>query len=122
MFPSEDFALILKCFSLYTGSLSNPFLMVLLTLLQISLYFPSNSVSSLKKSYIFSFIKSFIYTHSFLEALYTRAEFIIIFVTNNLFKTFLTKRNAVIYNYSVNFYIIHCDWVFVLVKFLFQFQ
>ena len=47
-----DFNLVSKYSLLYTGSLSNTFLIISLTLSQISLYFSRNSLSFIKKTYI----------------------------------------------------------------------
>ena len=42
--------------------------------------------------------------------------FIIIFVTNYVFKTFFTKRNLVKYHYFINIYIVYVKWIFGIVK------
>ena len=64
--PTYDFILVVRDFSLYTGLLSNPLLLLLLNLCQISLYFSSNSWSFIKKTYIL-FQWNCLYIHSFLE-------------------------------------------------------
>ena len=52
IFPLQDFILVFRYFSLYTDSLSNFGLMLLLIFRQISLYFSNNSSSFIKKTYI----------------------------------------------------------------------
>ena len=50
-----------QIFSLYIGSLSNPFFILLLTLSQILLYFTSNSSSFIKKDFYLVLSKSLQY-------------------------------------------------------------
>ena len=46
-------------------------------------------------------------------------NFLIILVTNKVFKTFFTKRNLLTYHYFVNIYIPYNNWMLRIVKFMF---
>ena len=61
IFPSLKIVLVFRYFSLYIGSLSNPFFILLLTLSQILLYFTSNSSSFIKKDFYLVLSKSLQY-------------------------------------------------------------
>ena len=93
IFPLQNFNLVLRYFSLLTGSLSNPFF--LLTLSQISFISLAIHHFLSGKTYIY-FRKNLFYMHSFSEPLQYayRSNFFIIFVANKIFKTVFTKRKV----------------------------
>ena len=61
IFASLKIVLVFRYFSLYIGSLSNPFFILLLTLSQILLCFTSNSSSFIKKDFYLVLSKSLQY-------------------------------------------------------------
>ena len=94
-FSPQDFFKVFEYLSLYKGSLSNPFFITLLT---------NNSLSFVKEDIYLVSSKSLLY------ALFWKHT-----QGHKIFKiTFFTKKNFVIYYYSINDYIIYWNWAFVL--------
>ena len=91
----EKFIFTFRYFSLYTGSLSNSFLILFLTFFQILLYFSHNS------SFFIGFIKVSSICTYFWEKYTYRSNSFIIFVANEILNPFL-PRDLIRYYYFFN--------------------
>ena len=115
-----SFILVFIYLSLYTGSLSNPFLITLLTLSQISFYHSSNSSFFIKKDIYLVLTKSLLYALIFGSIMHKCLTLLpSSYPSDKIFKTFFTKRNPVRHYYFTNVYIISLNYAFLLVKFAF---
>ena len=102
---------------MYTGLLSNFFLILLLNLFQIVLWFPTNW-SYLTKRDKFSFIKFSSLCTSYFWKHYTWSNFY--YLCNKWkFKSIFTEWKLVWYYYFVNIYNIYWNQKFVVVKLVF---
>ena len=70
-FSFLKFILVFRCLTPYTGLLSNPFSMVLLTLFQFSLLFSSNSLSFMKNKTFKTLLPKEILLHSTILSIFT---------------------------------------------------
>ena len=90
----------------------------MLFLSQILIYFSSNSSFFTKKDIFLVSLKLYIRSH-FWKYFSERLNVFIIFVSNKIFKTLLTKGNLVGWQYFIKMYIIYRNWIFVVVKLVF---
>ena len=107
-------------FSLYSGSFCRQILSVLCCSFYPILYcmLSENFHPQLKKTISFSKTFGSILT-CFWKHYTLWLNFLIILVTNKVFKTFFTKRNLLTYHYFVNIYIPYNNWMLRIVKFMF---
>ena len=132
IFPLWDFIVAFRNFLLYTGSLSNSFLRLLLNFLQISLYFSNNLSSFIKKNTYLVSSKSLLYALLFGINISKSLIFFHIFVAKKIFKYFFTKRDLIRFYYFINIYIFikigpvywwnFCFWVSIPPNFIIVFS
>ena len=85
--------LVFRYFSLHTGSLSNSFLIMLLTFFQILLYFSNNFSSFIKKTYIY-FYQNLFYLYAFIfgRNIHTGLIFLASLLPIKYLKSFVQKE------------------------------
>ena len=121
IFPLKDFILAFRYFSMYTGSLSNSFLILFVTFSQISFHSSTNSSFYIKKDIHLVSLKSLLYALISGRNIH-KGLFFSIFVGNGIFKTFSIKKDyytTIRYYYYINIYIFYWNRSFMLVEFLF---
>ena len=91
--------LVFRCFSLYPSSLSNSFLILLLTLSQILLYFINNLSSFIKKYIHLVLSKLFVYLLNFGSIIYSSLTYSSLFINSankKIPKIFYSKDNIIL--------------------------
>ena len=102
-----------RYFALYTGSISNPF-SILLLIFPRFYYIPPTFNHLVPSS------KRFAYAHIFESILNNDVTFSSSFLSDKVFKTlFYQKEPCKILLFFINSCIVHVDWVLRLVKFIF---
>ena len=105
-------------FLLYTGSVSNPLLILLLTLFyyRMLLHVFSKSSSFIKKDTYLDSLKLSAYSLIFGSIIYNGLTFSSFLYPIKYLKPFFTKRNLFRYYYFIKMYILYVDGVFEIKK------